>query len=179
VDFFDAQDSARRSTRWLVVAYFAAALLIIAGVTALVGASLYMVGDARTPPPLSVLVATAVLAALLIGGATLYKTAALAAGGARVAAGMGGTLVPSDVQDPLRRRLRNVVEEMAIASGIPAPDVYVLESEPGINAFAAERSLRWEPRKPAAPVINTRILRILRWAKVFALSIGFRITGAF
>lgn len=140
MDFFDAQDRARRSTRWLVVAYVVATLLIIAGVTVLVGASLYMVGDVRTPPPPSVLVATAVLAALLIGGATLYKTATLAAGGARVAVGMGGTLVPSDVQDPLRRRLRNVVEEMAIASGIPAPDIYVLESEPGINAFAAGRT---------------------------------------
>src|SRR4029453_6344797 len=31
----------------------------------------------------------------------------------------------------------NVVEEMAIASGVPAPEVYVLEQESGINAFAA------------------------------------------
>jgi Zn-dependent protease with chaperone function len=50
---------------------------------------------------------------------------------------MGGTLVPPDIQEPLRRRLRNVVEEMAIASGVPVPDIYVLEAEPGINAFAA------------------------------------------
>ncbi len=50
---------------------------------------------------------------------------------------MGGTLVPADVQDPLRRRLRNVVEEMAIASGVPVPEIYVLEEESGINAFAA------------------------------------------
>lgn len=137
MDFFDAQDRARRSTRWLVVAYVVATLLIIAGVTAIVGVSLYMVGEVGTPPPPSVLVATATLAALLIGGATLYKTALLSAGGARVATGMGGALVPPDVQDALRRRLRNVVEEMAIASGIPAPEIYVLESEPGINAFAA------------------------------------------
>lgn len=137
MDFFDAQDRARRSTRWLVVAYVVATLLIIAGVTAIVGASLYMVGEAGTPPEPPVLVATAVLAALLIGGATLYKTAVLSAGGGRVATGMGGTPVPPDVQDPLRRRLRNVVEEMAIASGIPAPEIYVLEAEPGINAFAA------------------------------------------
>jgi len=50
---------------------------------------------------------------------------------------MGGTLVPSNVRDPLRRRLRNVVEEMAIASGVPVPEIYVLEEESGINAFAA------------------------------------------
>ena len=58
-------------------------------------------------------------------------------GGGRVAVQMGGTLVPPDVQDPLRKRLRNVVEEMAIASGVPVPEIYVLESESGINAFAA------------------------------------------
>ena len=137
MDFFDAQDRARRSTRWLIVAYVVSTLLIIAGVTAIVGASFYMVGEVGTPPEPSVLIATAILAALLIGGATLYKSAVLSAGGGRVATGMGGTLVPPDVQDPLRRRLRNVVEEMAIASGIPAPEIYVLESEPGINAFAA------------------------------------------
>ena len=50
---------------------------------------------------------------------------------------MGGTLVAADTQDPLRRRLRNVVEEMAIASGVPVPEIYVLEEESGINAFAA------------------------------------------
>jgi Zn-dependent protease with chaperone function len=50
---------------------------------------------------------------------------------------MGGTRVPPDVTDPLRRRLRNVVEEMAIASGVPVPEIYVLEEESAINAFAA------------------------------------------
>ncbi len=50
---------------------------------------------------------------------------------------LGGTRVGADTTDPLKRRLRNVVEEMAIASGVPVPQVYVLEREAGINAFAA------------------------------------------
>ena len=79
----------------------------------------------------------AILATLLIVGATLYKTSVLSGGGGRVALDMGGTLVPTDVTDPLRRRLRNVVEEMAIASGVPVPEIYVMESESAINAFAA------------------------------------------
>ncbi len=137
MNFFEAQDRARRSTRRLIIAYVIATLLIIAGVTAIVTAALLMVGEPGTPAHPSVLFATAVLAALLIVGATLYKTAALSAGGSRVALDMGGTLIPPDIRDPLRQRLRNVVEEMAIASGIPAPEIYVLESEPGINAFAA------------------------------------------
>ena len=39
--------------------------------------------------------------------------------------------------DPARKRLRNIIEEMAIASGVPVPEIYVLEQEPAINAFAA------------------------------------------
>src|SRR5690606_5285376 len=42
-----------------------------------------------------------------------------------------------DTTDLHLRRLRNVVEEMSIASGVPVPKVYVMEHEPGINAFAA------------------------------------------
>jgi Zn-dependent protease with chaperone function len=121
----------------LIIAYIFATLLIIAGVTAIVAAALLLAGEPGTLAHPSVLVATAVLAGLLIIGATLFKTAALSAGGSRVAVDMGGTLIPPDIRDPLRQRLRNVVEEMAIASGIPAPEIYVLESEPGINAFAA------------------------------------------
>lgn len=137
MNFFDAQDRARRSTRWLILIYGIAAVLIVAGVTALVWVALFMLGQPRTPPDPSVLVAAGVLTALLIVGATLYKSATLSAGGSKVATDMGGTAVTPDVNDPLRRRLRNVVEEMSIASGIPVPDIFVLEAEDGINAFAA------------------------------------------
>ncbi|MEX2126274.1 MAG: M48 family metallopeptidase [Woeseia sp.] len=137
MNFFDAQDRARRTTRWLVVVYAIATLLIVAGVTTIVGGALYLFGTPGLPPDPAILVVTAVLAALLILGATFYKTAALSVGGSRVATDMGGTQVPPDVQDPLRRRVRNIIEEMSIASGVPAPDIYVLEAENGINAFAA------------------------------------------
>lgn len=137
MNFFEAQDRARRSTRWLIIAYLVATVFIVLGVTLIVAAAFHLVGDVRAPVHPSVLAATAILTALLIAGATLYKTAALSAGGGRVATDMGGTLVLPDIKDPLRRRLRNIVEEMAIASGVLAPEVYVLESEPGINAFAA------------------------------------------
>jgi Zn-dependent protease with chaperone function len=136
LNFFDAQDRARRSTRWLVVVYIIATLLIVAAVTALVAAGLYTAGQPGSVDP-SILIATAVLATLLILGSTLYKTAVLSAGGGRVATEMGGTPISPDVRDPLRRRLRNVVEEMSIASGVPVPEIYVLEAEQGINAFAA------------------------------------------
>jgi len=50
---------------------------------------------------------------------------------------VGARLVPSNTADPLERRLRNVVEEMAIASGVRVPEVYVMDDERGVNAFAA------------------------------------------
>ena len=145
MNFFDAQDRARKTTRWLVVVYFIATAVIVLGVTLVFGFALFgtsMEGQHYSPGEILAanpgpLLATAAVTALFIIGASLYKTMVLAAGGGRVARQMGGTQVPADVTDPLRRRLRNVVEEMAIASGVPVPEVYVLEEESSINAFAA------------------------------------------
>jgi len=75
-------------------------------------------------------------AAVILGG-SWYKIHALRQGGYRVAQMLGGRLVPSTTDVPEERRLLNVVEEMAIASGVPVPDVYVLDRERSINAFAA------------------------------------------
>ena len=151
MNFFDAQDRARRTSRRLIAAYIAATIAIVLTVTGFVGIVLfnfsktgygyatdfgYAKGEffaAQGP----ILIGTAILTILFIFGASLFKTSVLSAGGGRVATDLGGTLVPADVQDPLRRRLRNVVEEMAIASGVPVPEIYVLESENSINAFAA------------------------------------------
>ncbi len=145
MNFFAAQDQARRSSRRLVVAYIIATIAIVFGVTAIVGLALFTASQttvgysagAFIHDQASLLAVTAIITTLFILGSSLYKTSVLSAGGGRVASEMGGTLVPTDVQDPLRRRLRNVVEEMAIASGVPVPEIYVLEEEQGINAFAA------------------------------------------
>jgi Zn-dependent protease with chaperone function len=145
MNFFDAQDQARRSSRRLVFVYIIAVSIIVIGVTLFIGFSLYGftdIGRGISPQAFLVqfapmLLGIAFIVALVIGMATAYKTASLSSGGSRVAADVGGTLVPPDTQDPLRRRLRNVVEEMAIASGVPVPDIFVLEQESGINAFAA------------------------------------------
>ena len=79
----------------------------------------------------------AIATASVIGLASLFKTMGLRGGGGKVARDLGGTLVDSDTRDRRRRQLRNVVEEIALASGVPVPEIYVLEEESGINAFAA------------------------------------------
>ena len=69
-----------------------------------------------------------------------FKTLELAKGGSVVATNFGGRLVNPSTTDPDERKLLNVVEEMAIAAGIPVPQVYLLPEERGINAFAAGHS---------------------------------------
>jgi Zn-dependent protease with chaperone function/uncharacterized tellurite resistance protein B-like protein len=66
-----------------------------------------------------------------------YKIRELSDGGSVVAQFLGGRRVAAKPDDLDEQRLRNVVEEMAIASGTPVPEIYVLDCERGINAFAA------------------------------------------
>lgn len=80
-----------------------------------------------------------ILAVLIL--ITALKYSSLCKGGRVVAEALGGRYVHVNTQDPGDRRLRNVVEEMALASGTPVPSVYVMDDEPGINAFAAGMSI--------------------------------------
>ena len=83
------------------------------------------------------LIIATVVTVLVISGGTLSKLVALRAGGVAVAQSVGAVPVDPSTRDPQLRRFINVVEEMSIASGVPAPRLFVLESEDGINAFAA------------------------------------------
>jgi Zn-dependent protease with chaperone function len=74
---------------------------------------------------------------LIIAAGSAYKIMTLAGGGQVVAESLGGAPINPDTRDPLERRVLNVVEEMAVASGTPVPPVYLLKNEEGINAFAA------------------------------------------
>lgn len=73
---------------------------------------------------------------LFVGGASAYRISSLQGGGQVVASSLGGRPLQQSTTDRDERRLLNVVEEMAIASGVPVPPVFLLE-EQGINAFAA------------------------------------------
>ncbi|MFC1489409.1 M48 family metallopeptidase, partial [Thermodesulfobacteriota bacterium] len=86
-------------------------------------------------PSIFFYVVAGVTTVVLIG--SLYKIIVLSKGGEKVAEMLGGKPVDPNTRDPDKRRLLNVVEEMAIASGVTVPRVYVLEHEQGINAFAA------------------------------------------
>jgi len=131
MDFFDKQELARKRTRWLVIYFF---LAVVGIILALHTAFCMALGQRWDDLPLLGITAAGVLLAVLIG--SLVKIAELSQGGKVVAKMLGGTLVEQGSADSEERRLLNVVEEMALASGVPVPEVYVLE-EDAINAFAA------------------------------------------
>jgi len=144
--FFENQDRARKKTGRLVVFFVLAVLAIIAMLYALailvVGYQAYDPSSGARISELGwwnpeLLVQVGLLALAVVGGGSLFKIAQLRGGGKAVAEGLGGRLVHSDTRDLTERKLRNVVEEMAIASGTATPPVYMLDDELGINAFAA------------------------------------------
>jgi Zn-dependent protease with chaperone function len=94
----------------------------------------------------------------VIGCASLFRIASLRTGGAAVAHQFNGTPVPEDTTDFNLRRLRNVVEEIAIASGVPVPQLYVLDDESAINAFAAG----YAPSDAAIAVTRGALTRLNR-----------------
>lgn len=146
MDFFTAQEHARRKTWHLVVLLVLAVLALVAVTTLVVAIALQLMRGAEQTSlsaqgmwsalsfQLVTGVAVGVLAVVVLGG--LFKQRQLSGGGRAVAEALGGREINLMSQDPDERRILNVVEEMAIASGTPVPSVYVVEEE-GINAFAA------------------------------------------
>ena len=141
MDFFEEQERARRRSRWLVLAYLGAVALVVASYCA-VGAGLYAVwaaywlGAAAWPPP-GLLAGIAAAVGSLIVSVSAWRIWQLREGGPMVAWLLGARYVEPGKCTPTERRLLNVVEEMAIASGIALPPVYCLNGEQGINALVA------------------------------------------
>ena len=150
MNFFESQERAKKHTTLLIVLFGVAvlALIVMANVLAMVvfgfvnsqqlrdGQTLFAQMDWK----MFATVGAGVSVVVLVG--SLYKMMALSAGGKVIAESLGGQLIPRNTQEPNQRKLLNVVDEMAIASGTPAPPVYLLVGEPGINAFAAGFSPR-------------------------------------
>ena len=139
MDFFGHQQQARTATRRLLLLF---ALAIVGVVLAVNGAILLAAMAAGiVPAPWVHGLVSGALLALILGG-TLVESIRLRAGGPEVARMVDARLVDAQSADPFERRLRHVVEEMALASGTPVPRVYLMADEAGINAFAAGNSLQ-------------------------------------
>jgi Zn-dependent protease with chaperone function len=148
VDFFARQEQTRRTSRVLVGAFllsflvcalattFAISLVLryASGYSIYNGPATWAQWVAANLGPLGWVMA--VTLAIMVA-ASLFRAASLAGGGGDVARMMKATQVTGGGADPLQQRLVNVVEEMALASGVAVPEIFVLEHEAGINAFAA------------------------------------------
>jgi Zn-dependent protease with chaperone function len=142
MDFFEAQEQAKRKTGRLVLLFGAAMLAIAVGIylVVLVALGVQFEGDPIVGHGVLFL-GVAFLTWTVIGLASLFRTAQLRQGGSAVAGLLGGRQVDMGTTHPDERRLVNVVEEMSIASGTPVPTIFILDNEPSINAFAAGHTI--------------------------------------
>ena len=146
MNFFQAQAKARSQTKKLILLFALAvfSLVILTNVLVMgLNGFLNLEGQAFSFEYFKnqfnwqafLMIGGAVIAFIAIG--SLYKIASISSGGKTVAQSLGGTLVTHSSDNLQYKILLNVVEEMAIASGTPVPQVYVLQKEQAINAFAA------------------------------------------
>ena len=171
MNFFRAQDEARgRTTKLVVLLVFAIVVLIgTLYVLAVWLTHFHFVGPrdnltltyGREPfewyqPKLFCL--TGGLALVVIIGASLVRIAELSKGGGAIAERLGGRLVGATTKDAAERRYLNVVQEMALASGLPVPLCYVIEGDATINAFAAGN----DPQDSAIGVTRGALVHLTR-----------------
>ncbi|WP_341720302.1 M48 family metalloprotease [Micromonospora sp. FIMYZ51] len=157
MNFFERQRQVRRLSTRLVLLF----VLAVIGIVVVVNLAAIVAFNATAGPPeqlLGLIAVVSVGTVAAIGLAALVRTLALRGGGGKVARELGGVPVPTNTTDPELRRLRNVVEEMALASGVPVPEVYVLPNEAAINAFAAG----WGPSDAAVAVTRGALQRLNR-----------------
>ena len=143
MNFFAQQERARANTQRMLVLFVLAVICIVGAIDIVLFIAFGGMGDKHHAAKLSATAApqvmfwTSVFVLILIASCSFYKISSLRSGGGAVAKQLGALQVEPSSPDFAHKRLRNVVEEMAIASGVPVPEIYILEDEEAINAFAA------------------------------------------
>ena len=147
MNFFEHQEAARRTSKRLVLLFAMAVIGIVIAVDFGVMVALGVLS--KSPGQITgALFLSTIVTLAVIGISSMVRMAGLRGGGGKVAVELGATPVAEDTTDFQYRRLRNVIEEIAIASGVPVPQIYVLEEEAAINAFASG----WAPTDAAITV---------------------------
>lgn len=146
---FAAQDQARSNTKLLVLLFTLAVITLLILTNLLVMVTLGVMEpeqyqlllspqhpDWFSQLPWHMMGWVSLLVFAVIAVVVSIKRAELSQGGQVVAKALGGRLVDYQLADDKQQRLLNIVEEMAIAAGVPVPPVYLM-NESSINAFAA------------------------------------------
>ncbi len=138
MNFFERQAATRKQSKRLVVLFVLAVIAIVIAVDIAFIIAYGVSSDEFTQGGATgTVVFSTLLTLAIIGCATMFRIASLRTGGAAIAHQFGAMPVPENTTDTNLRRLRNVVEEIAIASGVAVPQIFVIEDESAINAFAA------------------------------------------
>lgn len=158
MQFRELQLAGHRRTAWLLLCFF----MLLLALTGFVNLVLALAWRLLMPfsdgfPALFFETNSALVMLLVIGGALVELDRLRSGGGVRVAHWMGGVEVRDD-GDALSRRLLNVVDEMALASGQVVPRVFVMPREDAINAFVAG----WGPDDLALCVTRGALERLNR-----------------
>ncbi|MBK8186952.1 MAG: M48 family metallopeptidase [Cellvibrio sp.] len=152
MNFFEQQDLARKKTRHLIFLLAMAVISLITITTLFVAVAVFYarqesqeytyehVGIFNSVTPQMFGIISLIIILIILGG-SLYKFFQIKSGGKTVAEALGGNLLNGETKIFAERKVLNVVEEMAIAAGVPVPPVYVIEDE-SVNAFAAGHSSR-------------------------------------
>ncbi|GAB0154610.1 M48 family metalloprotease [Marinobacterium sp. BA1] len=159
-NFFQHQDVARFKTAKLLTLYVGLILLLSLGVVVLFSALLIFIGaigDSGQGVSYARLVTVAfwrdafwlaltmhpviwgIMVIMILTSVISYLRLGSSAAGAKVAESMGARLITTP-DHPSEQRLMNIVQEVALAAGVPVPGVYVLD-DPMINAFAAGKRM--------------------------------------
>ena len=149
MNFFKAQDNARKNTSRLIILFFLAVVfLILLTNLLLIGTFAYMGSNESesfttllsNSYDLKTITVISIGIILLITIGSIYKISSLSNGGQAIAEMLGGKLIPQGSTELNDKKLLNIVEEMSIAAGMPIPKVYLL-NESSINAFAAGKTI--------------------------------------
>ena len=145
MDFFDQEAHAQRQTRLLLCLFGLAVFAFIVLTYLILAVPILFFSKMLAPftgfweliwdPRLAFWVTVGTLFSITLG--CLYKIRLLSVGGSAVAEMLDGRKIGENPADLDEKRLRDVVGEMAVASSLPVPEIYVLDRERGINAFAA------------------------------------------
>ncbi len=133
MDFYAGQARARKQSRRLA-ALFGVALVAVVLATNFAAWLVWRVFLGDFGPPRHFWLTNTLAVLLVVVGSAWLESLRLREGGVALALRLGAR--PLDDYQPLQRRLRNVVEEIAVSAGMAVPEVFVL-AHPSINALTA------------------------------------------
>ncbi len=159
---FDDHQAAARNATWRLLLLFALnVVMTVLGVNVLLALAWWATTIGLFGghfPHLFFETNTAIVLFFVLGGWGLESWQLRSGGVSYVAQWLGAREIAEVVTHQRDQRLRNIVQEMAIASAMPVPRAFVLDQEDIINAFA----LGWDYEQTAVIVTKGALERLTR-----------------